>query len=71
LSRKNLTENMPVCRFQMASGEGMDGEALKSKLAEVSKLVPYIKMVKNEKLATRLMKPEKYRDLGECAADHQ
>jgi len=55
----------------MASGEGMDGEALKSKLAEVSKLVPYIKVAKNEKLATRLMKPEKYRDLGECAADHQ
>ncbi len=32
--------------------EAMGKEELKSKLAEVTKLVPYIKMVKNEKLGT-------------------
>ncbi len=41
-------------------GEGIDGDALKSKLAETRKLVPYIKLVENEKLATRLKNPEEY-----------
>ncbi len=40
--------------------EGLDQNELKSKLAEIRKLVPYIKMVKNEKLASRLEKPEEY-----------
>src|SRR5512136_2514752 len=40
--------------------EGIDRKELKSKLAEVRKLVPYIKMVKNEKLASRLKSPEEY-----------
>jgi Fe-S-cluster-containing hydrogenase component 2 len=33
---------------------------LKSKLSEVGRLVPYIKLVKNEKLASRLKNPEEY-----------
>jgi F420-non-reducing hydrogenase iron-sulfur subunit len=41
-------------------GEGIDGDALKAKLAEITKLVPYIKVVKNEKLGTRLENPEEY-----------
>jgi F420-non-reducing hydrogenase iron-sulfur subunit len=41
-------------------GEGMDKEELKSRLAEITKLVPYIKVVKNEKLGTRLENPEEY-----------
>jgi coenzyme F420-reducing hydrogenase delta subunit/Fe-S-cluster-containing hydrogenase component 2 len=44
----------------LGKGEGIDENELKSKLAEISKLVPYIKMVKNEKLATRLRNPEQY-----------
>jgi F420-non-reducing hydrogenase iron-sulfur subunit len=43
-------------------GEGMGDDELKSRLAEVAKLVPYIKVVKNEKLATRLENPERYDD---------
>jgi Fe-S-cluster-containing hydrogenase component 2 len=41
-------------------GEGIDQNELKSKLAEMRKLVPYIKLVKNEKLASRLENPEEY-----------
>jgi Fe-S-cluster-containing hydrogenase component 2 len=41
-------------------GEGIDQNELKSKLAEMRKLVPYIKLVKNEKLASRLVNPEEY-----------
>jgi coenzyme F420-reducing hydrogenase delta subunit/Fe-S-cluster-containing hydrogenase component 2 len=41
-------------------GEGIDQNELKSKLAEITKLVPYIKVVKNEKLASRLENPEEY-----------
>jgi len=41
-------------------GEGIDQNELKSKLAEIRKLVPYIKLVKNEKLASRLEDPEEY-----------
>ena len=33
---------------------------MKSKLAEIRKLVPYIKLVKKEKLASRLKNPEEY-----------
>ena len=40
--------------------EGIDQNELKSKLAEITKLVPYIKLVKNEKLASRLENPEEY-----------
>ena len=41
-------------------GETIEGEALHAKLAEITKLVPYIKVVKNEKLGTPLLKSEEY-----------
>ena len=44
----------------LGKGEGIDQNELKSKLAEITKLVPYIKVVKNEKLASRLENPEQY-----------
>ncbi len=40
--------------------EGIDQNELKSKLAEIRKLVPYIKVMKNGKLASRLENPEEY-----------
>jgi F420-non-reducing hydrogenase iron-sulfur subunit len=40
--------------------EGIDQNELTSRLAHVRKLVPYIKMVKNEKLASHLVNPEEY-----------
>ena len=42
------------------TGEKFDDNELKSKLAEVTKLVPYIKLEKMEKLGTRLENPEEY-----------
>ena len=44
----------------LGKGEGIDQNELKSKLAEITKLVPYIKLVKKEKLASRLENPEQY-----------
>ncbi len=44
----------------LGKDEGIDQGELRSKLAEVSKLVPYIKMVKKEKLASRLVDPGEY-----------
>src|SRR4030042_722501 len=44
----------------LGKAEGIDPNELKSKLAEITKLVPYIKLVKNEKLASRLENPEEY-----------
>jgi len=44
----------------LGQGEGIDKKELKSKLAEITKLVPYIKMVKNEKLGSRLENPDEY-----------
>jgi F420-non-reducing hydrogenase iron-sulfur subunit len=41
-------------------GEETDGDGLKSKIAKITKLVPYIKVVKNEKLGTRLLNPDEY-----------
>lgn len=38
----------------LGKGEGINENALKAKLEEVTKLVPYIKMVKKEKLSTIL-----------------
>lgn len=40
--------------------EGIDQSVLKRKLAEITKLVPYIKRVNKDKLATRLKSPEEY-----------
>jgi len=44
----------------LGKGEGIDQNELKSKLAAITKLVPYIKVVKGEKLASRLENPEEY-----------
>jgi Fe-S-cluster-containing hydrogenase component 2 len=44
----------------LGKAEGIDQNELKSKLAEITKLVPYIKVVKNEKLASRLQNPAEY-----------
>jgi F420-non-reducing hydrogenase iron-sulfur subunit len=41
-------------------GEGIDHNELRAKLAEITKLVPYIKLVTKEKLASRLENPEEY-----------
>jgi F420-non-reducing hydrogenase iron-sulfur subunit len=43
--------------------EGIGLNELRSKLAEIRRLVPYIKVVKNEKLASRLKSPEEYGQL--------
>jgi F420-non-reducing hydrogenase iron-sulfur subunit len=47
----------------LGKAEGIDQSELRSKLAEIRKLVPYIKVVKTEKLATRLEDPEEYDNL--------
>jgi F420-non-reducing hydrogenase iron-sulfur subunit len=44
----------------LGKAEGIDQNELKSKLAEIRKLVPYIKVAKNEKLASHLENPEEY-----------
>jgi F420-non-reducing hydrogenase iron-sulfur subunit len=47
----------------LGKAEGIDQNELKSKLAEITKLIPYIKLVKNEKLASRLENPKEYNKL--------
>jgi F420-non-reducing hydrogenase iron-sulfur subunit len=44
----------------LGQGEGIDRHEMKSRLAEMSKLVPYFKLVNKEKLAYRLETPEEY-----------
>jgi len=44
----------------LGSSEGTDRNELKSRLEEVKKLVPYIKLVKKDKLASRLPNEEEY-----------
>ncbi|AOY59221.1 methyl-viologen-reducing hydrogenase delta subunit [Desulfococcus multivorans DSM 2059] len=44
----------------LGKAEGIDKELLASRLAEIRKLVPYIKLEKNEKLGTHLSKKEDY-----------
>ena len=44
----------------LGKGEEIDEDELKSKLAEVRKLIPYIKIVKRKKLALRLKNEEEY-----------
>jgi F420-non-reducing hydrogenase iron-sulfur subunit len=44
----------------LGQGEGIDQRELKSRLAEISKLVPYLKLVNQEKLASRLEASEEY-----------
>jgi F420-non-reducing hydrogenase iron-sulfur subunit len=47
----------------LGESEGIDRSALKSRLEAVARLVPYIKLVKREKLAVRLAKEEDYSGL--------
>ena len=47
----------------LGQGEGIDLGEIRPRLAEIGKLVPYIKVVKNEKLASRLEDPEEYERL--------
>ena len=47
----------------LGRGEGIDSDELKSKLESVTKLIPYIKLVKREKLALRLASEEEYQEL--------
>lgn len=44
----------------LGTGEGIDHDHLQSQLGEITRLVPYIKMVFEEKLALRLSSPEQY-----------
>jgi len=44
----------------LGQSEGLDETGLKSKLAEVTRLVPYIKVEKQEKLGARLGNPKDY-----------
>jgi len=47
----------------LGKGEGIDENELKSKLEAVTKLIPYIKLLKREKLALHLDKEEEYNEL--------
>jgi coenzyme F420-reducing hydrogenase delta subunit/ferredoxin len=47
----------------LGKAEGVEQCELESRLAQIRKLVPYIKRVKNEKLASRLENPEEYETL--------
>ncbi len=47
----------------LGKAEGIDQDTVKSKLAQVTKLVPYIKRVNQDKLASRLKSPEEYDQL--------
>jgi len=55
---KKLKELGPI-----GKGEGIDQDELKSRLETVTKLVPYIKLVKQEKLLLHLDKEEEYNEL--------
>jgi coenzyme F420-reducing hydrogenase delta subunit/Fe-S-cluster-containing hydrogenase component 2 len=44
----------------LGQAEGIDKNGLASRLAQIRKLVPYIKMAKHEKLASHLVNPEEY-----------
>jgi ferredoxin len=44
----------------LGTGEGMDEREVKSKLEDVTKLVPYIKLAKKDKLESHLEKLEEY-----------
>jgi len=47
----------------LGEGEGIDQNELKSKLQEVTKLIPYIKIVEKEKLESHFDKIEEYNEL--------
>ncbi|MBN2060761.1 MAG: hydrogenase iron-sulfur subunit [Deltaproteobacteria bacterium] len=52
---KKIKELGPI-----GEGEGIDDNELNSRLAKITKLIPYIKMLKREKLATQIEKEEEY-----------
>jgi len=52
---KKIKELGPI-----GKGEGMDDDTLKSRLAEVGKLIPYIKVVNKDKLMSRLESHDQY-----------
>jgi F420-non-reducing hydrogenase iron-sulfur subunit len=52
---KNIKALGPI-----GNGEGIEEDELKSKLEEVRKLIPYIKIVKRKKLESRLENEEEY-----------
>jgi Na+-translocating ferredoxin:NAD+ oxidoreductase RNF subunit RnfB len=47
----------------LGTSEGMEPDDIKSKIEELSKLVPYIKMVYRDKLASRFQTSEEYEAL--------
>jgi coenzyme F420-reducing hydrogenase delta subunit/Fe-S-cluster-containing hydrogenase component 2 len=47
----------------LGEGDGVGEDELRSRLKEVTKLIPYIKIAKSEKLALRLEKEEEYSEL--------
>lgn len=47
----------------LGKAEGVEGEQLRRRLEDLTKLVPYIKLAKREKLALRFEEIEKYKDL--------
>jgi ferredoxin len=47
----------------LGQGEGIDRQDLKQRLGEISKLVPYLKLANQEKLASRLGAPDAYEGL--------
>jgi coenzyme F420-reducing hydrogenase delta subunit/Fe-S-cluster-containing hydrogenase component 2 len=47
----------------LGKSEGLDENELKAKLAELTKLVPYIKIVNKEKLSSRLVNKDEYERL--------
>jgi Na+-translocating ferredoxin:NAD+ oxidoreductase RNF subunit RnfB len=55
---KKLNEIGPL-----GKSEGIDENALKTELQKVSKLVPYIKIVKNKKLSLRIEKEQEYNEI--------
>jgi F420-non-reducing hydrogenase iron-sulfur subunit len=48
---------------QLGKAEGIDDDELKSRLAEITRLVPYIKVATREKLMSRLDDPAQYESL--------
>jgi len=47
----------------IGQGEGIDRHELASNLEKVTKLIPYMKLVKRDKLASRLNREQDYKDL--------
>jgi coenzyme F420-reducing hydrogenase delta subunit/Fe-S-cluster-containing hydrogenase component 2 len=59
----NSFSKQVVALGPLGKGEGMDPNALRTKIQEVIKLVPYIKIVNRDKLQSRLENKEEYEGL--------